>query len=310
VPLPKAELDLQNVPFKILHETLCTTDGKENWELYSMNADGSNPVNLTETPSVDELYPHASPDGTRICFVADEMTDKGKVRNVYVMNMDKTGRTKIADNGRDPCWDPSGQIVAYLGGEFAEYTYQDYASKGVFFFNTKTQERSQHPNKDLFHLYNICWSPDARWFVATVHGGMGFRHADLAFEAAGNTVVDLSKFKVHGCRPDLSADGKKITWGLSDNQIGVADIDFSGKTPRVTGARALVTCEEGFEVYHTDFSPDGKYVVFSYGPKGDEMMGGRAPGWNTCVTDLAGKWVQVTEDGHHNKEPDWVPVAR
>ena len=37
--------------------------------------------------------------------------------------------------------------------------------------------------------------------------------------------------------------------------------------------------------------------------------GGEAPGWNICIGDLTGKWVQITSDGNHNKEPDWVPLA-
>ena len=58
------------------------------------------------------------------------------------------------------------------------------------------------------------------------------------------------------------------------------------------------------------WSPDGKYIAFSYGPKAQEMVGGAAPGWNICVADMSGKWVQVTTDGHHNKEPDWVPIPK
>jgi hypothetical protein len=51
-------------------------------------------------------------------------------------------------------------------------------------------------------------------------------------------------------------------------------------------------------------------VAFSYGPEADEMGGGLAPGWNICISDLSGKWVQVTTDGNSNKEPDWVPLKK
>jgi hypothetical protein len=39
-------------------------------------------------------------------------------------------------------------------------------------------------------------------------------------------------------------------------------------------------------------------------------VGRKAPEWDICVGDLSGKWVKVTTDGKHNKEPDWVPVAK
>jgi len=107
-PLPKSELNLKEIPFKIVYETYRKTDGQENWELYIMNADGSNAVNLTNTPDVNEMYPHASPDGKKICFVADELVETEKVRNVYYMNIDGTSRVKVADNARQPCWSPDG----------------------------------------------------------------------------------------------------------------------------------------------------------------------------------------------------------
>ena len=78
--------ELKTYPHKIVYET--NRDG--NWELYLCNADGSNPVNLTNTKDVDELYPKPSPDGSKICFVADEGKGDAKVRNIYYMNSDGT----------------------------------------------------------------------------------------------------------------------------------------------------------------------------------------------------------------------------
>jgi hypothetical protein len=83
IPLPQEAIDLQKIPFKLVHETYRQTEGKENWEIFLRNADGSNPVNLTNTPDVDEMYPHVSPDGTKICFVVDEGFGRSRVRHVY-----------------------------------------------------------------------------------------------------------------------------------------------------------------------------------------------------------------------------------
>ena len=77
--------------------------------------------------------------------------------------------------------------------------------------------------------------------------------------------------------------------------------------PSCGGVARKLTSHEGFEMF-ARFSPDGKYIAFSYGPEAQEMVGGLAPGWNICVSDMNGKWVQITTDGNHNKEPDWVPV--
>jgi len=308
-PLPQSELDLNSIPYKIIYESFRFTDGKENWELYIVNADGSNQVNCTNTPDIDELYPRVSPDGTKICFVADEGSGRDKVRSVYCMNIDGTDRMKIAHNARQPCWSPDSGTIAYLKAEFERYTTKDFATKGLFFYDMKTKKHTQHPNKKLYHLYNTSWSFDGDWFVATVHGGMGFGHAILAFEKDGMEVYDLTKYHVTGCRPDFSFDDKKITWGMTDWDLCIADIDTSTGKPIVKDVRCLVQCNKEDEIYHTDFSPDGKYVAFSFGPKAQEMVGGKAEKWNICVSDLNGKWTFITTDGNHNKEPDWIPIT-
>jgi len=63
-------------------------------------------------------------------------------------------------------------------------------------------------------------------------------------------------------------------------------------------------------VYHVDWSPDSNYLAFSHGSRrGGQAVGEKATGWNISIYDMtAVKWVHITTDGNHNKEPDWVPV--
>ena len=101
--------ELKSVRFRIVYETW--RDG--NWELFAANADGSNPVNLTRTPKVHELYPHVSPDGTKVVFSVDAGEGKAKTRSVYYMTMDGTGRTRVARHARQACWKRDGGAIAY-----------------------------------------------------------------------------------------------------------------------------------------------------------------------------------------------------
>ena len=126
--------ELRDYPHKLVYEA--NRDG--NWELYVCNADGSNPVNLTRTPDVHELFPKPSPDGSKVCFVADEGQGDAKVRNVYYMNSDGTGRTQVARNGREPCWSPDGTRIAYTPGEFERFTYFDAATKGLSIYDLRS----------------------------------------------------------------------------------------------------------------------------------------------------------------------------
>ena len=308
-PSAKAELDLSRIPYKILFETYRRTEGRFNWELLQIDADGSNPINLTQTPNLDEMYPHASPDGKKICFVVDEGTGRRKVRNVYYMNIDGTERIKVATNARQPCWSPDGKKIAYLKGEYSRYSTREYATSELLIYDLNTRQHRSHVNKTLHHLYAICWSPDGNWFLCAVHGGMGYSDTILAFDADGTRVFDLDRWGVKGCRPDLSLDGKRMTWGETDWDLCVGAIELGTRAPQVTNVHKVVQCAHSSKVYHVDFSPDGKHIVFSYGPaRGGQQVGGKARGWNICISDLSGKWVRITTDGQHNKEPDWVPI--
>jgi Tol biopolymer transport system component len=308
-PMPRDSLNLQQIPFKIVYETYRQTDGKENWELVMMHADGSSATNLTDTPTIDEMYPHVSPDGTKICFTADEGEGREKVRHVYYMDIDGGNRVHVAANAREPCWCFDSKSIAYLKGEYTRYTTREYATAELMLYHLDGAWTSPHRNTELHHLYAICWSPCGKWFLGAVHGGMSYSDTILAFDAYGTRVFDLAKWGVKGCRPDLNIDGTKMVWGETDWNLRIADIDLKSAEPQVSNLREIVKCDRKFKVYHVDISPDSKYITFSYGPfSGGQQVGGMAPGWNICVGDLNGTWVQITTDGNHNKEPDWVPI--
>lgn len=303
-------INLSEIPFKIVHESYLQAGGRRNWELFIMNADGSNKTNLTKTSNLDEMYPHVSPDGSKICFVTDRGSNRrNKVRSVYYMNIDGTGRIEVARNARQPCWSPDSKSIAYLSGEYDTYSTREYATSELIIYNIETKERKPHSNKNLQHIYAICWAPNGKYFLGVTQGHMEFSDMIFAFDANGSGVYDLEKFGIFGCRPDLRYDGKKVTWGATDWDLCIADIDLESDTPKVENVQKIVKCPTDYKIYHVDFSPDGKYIAFSYGSaQGGQQVGGFAAGWDICITDLSGNWVKVTKDGNHNKEPDWVPI--
>ena len=307
--------ELAESPHSILREAY--VDG--NWDLWISRADGSRSRNLTRTPGLHELYPQASPDGRWIAFIGDREVGGKYRRDVYVMPAEGGKSRLVAENGRQPCWSPDSRRIAFLPGEFQRHDVTDYVTKGLRFFDIETGETTPHPNEKLHHLYNPTWSADGKWILATVHGGMGFGHAILAIEVDGQRVHDL---KIPGCRPDLSPDGKRLCWGKDDHTIAVADIRFDGKQPRVSAARDLIVSRE--HVYHSDWSPDGRYVTVSRGPGGRrapdgqgthaglaEFVGVRAQ-WDLAVIRVDGGrgWAPLTTDGASNKESEWLPARR
>jgi Tol biopolymer transport system component len=301
--------ELKRSGYKIVYETY----QEGNWELFMIGMDGKPPVNLTRTPHIHEMYPKVSPDGAKIAFLVDEGTGDATVRSLYYMNFDGTGRTLVAHNARWPCWSPDGKALAFVKQAGEKFAYNDPYTTGLCVYDLASKSVREHVNREVEHLYNICWSLDKKWFLATISGAMGYRHTNLAVEAEGRQVVDL---KMPGCRPDISPDGKHVAWGASDWVMRVGDLDFSGPQPKVINTRDVVTSSRPHMIYHMDWSPDGRYVAFSRGEAKKRLgphpaiVGARAEGWNICVADVQQKdrWVAITTDGHSNKEPDWLPV--
>ena len=306
----------------------CESYVERNWEILVMNADGSEPVNLTRTPKVHEHYPQVSPDGKRICFVADEGEGRETVRSLWIMDSDGGNRRRLVDHAREPFWSPDSRTVGYLPQEYPKFNVIDYYTKGMNFYDLATGKITPHPNHDrLHHLYNPSYAPNGKWIAATVHAGMGFGHAILLIEAHGPAIIDLG---IPGCRPCLSPDGRQIAWGAGDNELVAAPINLDADQPKV-GERRLVLQDKHNQIYHVDWSPDSRFLSFSRGPEGKgnpalpgtfqadyaPIVGVYAPGWNLGVVsadrpgtlDLEaagdGDLLMLTTNGLSNKEPAW-----
>ncbi|HEX7294988.1 MAG TPA: chitobiase/beta-hexosaminidase C-terminal domain-containing protein, partial [Pyrinomonadaceae bacterium] len=75
-----------------------------DYEIYVMNADGSNVQRLTNSAGADRT-PSWSPDGTRILFASE----RHGFAEIYLMNADGTNQTRLTNNSVDdtePVWRP------------------------------------------------------------------------------------------------------------------------------------------------------------------------------------------------------------
>ncbi len=320
---------LKETSFNMVYETYVN----DNWEIYVMKADGSAPVNLTQTPKVHEHFPQASPDGKKICFVADEGEGRETIRSLWIMDADGRNRHQLVDHAREPFWSPDGHTIGYLPQEYPKFNVIDYYTKGMNFYDLDTGKITPHPNSErLHHLYNPSFAPNGKWIAATVHAGMGVGHAILLIEAQGHKIINLN---IPGCRSCLSPDGRQIAWGTGDNELAVAPIDLESEHPSVGKWRMTLNDKQN-QIYHIDWSPDSRFLSFSRGPegKGDPtkpgtfgadyapIMGVYAPGWNIGVVaadhqgrlDLnaaseADLWM-LTTNGLSNKEPAWLRASQ
>jgi TolB protein len=129
--------------------TSCTYD------IYVMNADGTNLKNLTHT-SASEWVPAWSPDGQKIAFSSDRDGDS----EIYIMDKNGSNLEQITNNdGYDgrPRWSPDGKKLAFEtdrdGGDWDIYIMNIDGSNPMPVTSNTTSEFSQS------------WSPDGKWLV-------------------------------------------------------------------------------------------------------------------------------------------------
>jgi WD40-like Beta Propeller Repeat len=94
---------------KLVFET--NRDGNE--EIYTMNSDGTNRVDLTRNPA-DDTDPRWSADGKRIVFASNRTGNY----QLYTMNADGSGVTRVthdANDDRRPTWTADGHILFQNG---------------------------------------------------------------------------------------------------------------------------------------------------------------------------------------------------
>jgi TolB protein len=92
-------------------------------DIWIMNADGADPVKLTDNPSED-WWPQFSPDGGTIAF----QSKRDGNFEIYVMNSDGGDPIRLTNNSaddEDPNWSPDGNKIAFISmrdGHYEIYT--------------------------------------------------------------------------------------------------------------------------------------------------------------------------------------------
>jgi TolB protein len=82
------------------------------WDIWVMQADGANPVNLTNDKAEDD-FPEFSPDGKRIAWTKG---GHGRSGELWVMNADGSGKKQLTfDSFSDlyASWSPDGSRIAW-----------------------------------------------------------------------------------------------------------------------------------------------------------------------------------------------------
>ena len=246
---------------------LFTSVREGNYEVYVMNTDGSNQVNLTHNRA-DDFQAVWSPTGEQIIFVSDR--DSG-LHDLYLMNPDGSNvrrvfKKKRSINRTNPAWSPDSRQIVYSVADWN-------CSKSTIYIATLGKEKE---NEFVMNGTYPAWSPDGTRIACSIDERL--------------TLVNLRTRSEKQLLPKKAIQWqRRPSWSAIDDKLA-----FSGNNHAVvldrqhrnewmdkntifiinhngTGLRQLVD-EAGPYAWSPELSPDGQEVLYTQGINGAHQI--------------------------------------
>ncbi len=249
-------------------------------EIWTMNADGSDQINLTNNAAID-TEPAYSPDGQKIVF----SSNRDGNREIYSMTQDGRDVTRLTTDAADditPSYSPDGSKIVFVSsrdGNTEIYTMNANGSNQVRL--TSNTVNNTTPS----------YSPDGAKiiYVQAVTTGLDI----FTMNADGSNQANLTNQPGFYARPFYSPDGAKIVFiygfDITAQKNWVMNANGTGRVMFPNGG-------DGGPSY----SPDGTKVVFT--------CCNTNPAANGIYVGAANTTEMLRLTTAQDRLPDWQPV--
>ena len=281
-----------------------TRDG--NREVYIMNPDGSEQVNLTQHPATD-LQAVWSPTGEQILFVSDRQGTR--VRDLYVMdangsNVRRVFKRKTGAWRGTPTWSPDGERFVYESKDWDRFKFGLYL--GTF----------GEENVDALPYGNSpAWSPDGSEIACSAPHEPDYRLTFINVRTRKTEHPLSTKVLQWQFEPSWSATRDRLAFAGNRHPLPVIldkELHNAWKAKQVifivnrdgTGLRQLVE-EVGPYAEYPVLSPDGSEVLYTQELNGHSQIFKLDinTGVRTQLTHVAGPFRRTNSGG------DWFDPA-
>ena len=267
-----------------------------NWDIWTMNPDGSDPVNLTRDAAAD-FSPVWSPTGEQILFVS--FREGGE--SLYLMDADGGNIRRVLDNWHsrsDATWSPDGKRIASV-------------SDAVLYIATIDGKSVEPVAQTGFGSVGYpAWSPDGKEIAFIYYKPkQGYELRLLNVKTRKQKVIlgELDKYPVKS-HPAWSPNGQQIAFVLRKLRgfLNQADADAWQDEDTIylinrdgNQLRQLVS-EKGPNALHPTWSPQGDEIIYQ------QKTGGFTQLFKINVGTRAK--TQLTHKGN-NSRADWFDPA-
>ena len=242
----------------------------DNYEVYVMNPDGTEQVNLTQH-SANDLQAVWSPTGEKILFVSD----RGGVRDLYMMNPDGSNVRRVfkrkAETWRtSPTWSPDAKQFAYRHINWNNDRF------GIYIATLGEQDVEKLVDKGSSPV----WSPDGTEIAYTAFPVPG--RGDIRRVALIDIRTQKQKFILPKKamdwqnRPSWSRAGDKLVFSWNRHPLPPDHNPLVDPFPPVWEAKETIyivnrdgtslkqlAAEDGPEAQYPAFSPNGDEVLYT-----------------------------------------------
>ena len=250
-----------------------------NYEIYTVDAEGRDPKNLTMHPGHDG-EPAWSPDHTRIAFDSDRTGGF----DIYVMNADGTGLAQVttepAPDGY-PSWSPDGTQLAFT-------SFRDGNSE-IYVMNADGTG-ARRLTKNLSDDSRPVWSPDGTRIA--FHSDRDGNYEIYVMKADGTEQRNLSNAVGNDKNPSWSPNSARLAFD-STRDGGRPELYVMGGDGTLP---VRLTTNDYLDAWPV-WSPDGARLLFQMDQASDLELHSMSAG--------GGPSRRVTESPGEDAEPSW-----
>ena len=257
------------------------SDRDGNYEIYTMNWDGSEQTRLTYNNYRDH-WPSWSPDGKKIVY---SNNGDGNAE-IYIMNSDGSEQTRLTnDNSEDiqPSWSPDGTKIAF--------TSDRNDNQEIYIMNSDGSELTRLTNNyDDDDLPR--WSPDGSKIAFESERDGHWEIYTMNSDGSDQTRLTYNQDE----NPSWSPDGTKIVFATSrdgNEEVYIMNADGSDQ-------KRLIGSDK--RDYLPFWSPDGTKIAFISTRDGDNEI---------CVMNVDGsEQTKLTNNLYSDYFPSWQSLSR
>jgi TolB protein len=239
----------------------------ESYDLFVVDRDGQNAIDLTISPSEEWLATWA-PDGQRFAFPSD----RAGAWDIWVMNLESSrviSMTQDAANDAEVAWSPDGQWLLFTS---------DRVGNADLFLMPAPRADGTVESREAVNLTanpaaegGGAWSPDGRWIVFASDRGEGDKRHLWLIPAPGPdgqpadaAAVQLTSGDHSEWMPAWSPDGQWIAYTTDENgRWDVYRLAAPVDGQPSTGAPENLTDTPQAHDWAPVWSPDSAYLAYA-----------------------------------------------